>query len=247
MGGTVQTSSSTTAPTNPDVQPTVSTLMKGLQGAYNSGVAVNNQSLYPGVGDTTKNSWATTLGAANNPAYSSAIGGAISDFGDVAAGNRFGMNDPGYAQLRAKVGDDTLTDVNSMFTGSGRFGSGSHVKNATSELGNVYAGMDYNNYQQDIARQQQAAGMMPGLFQASLAPGMTQGAVGAAQDADALATRQADNDLFRRQNDAKWEALARGSSILSGTAGAGGSSTSQEIPWWAAAAGLGSTLAGGFM
>lgn len=247
MGGTVQTSQSTTAPTNPDVQPTVSKLMKGLQGAYDSGVKVFDQSLYPGVGGTTQQGWQTTLNAANNPAYSQGVGGAIGDFGDVAAGNRFGMNDPGYAQLRAKAGEDTLRDVNAIFTQSGRFGSGSHVNNATESLGNVYAGMDYQNYQNDIARQQAAAGMLPGLYQASLAPGMTQGAVGAAQDADALAARQAENDLFRRKADAPWDALSRGSSILSGSAGAGGSTTSQEIPWWAAAAGLGSTIAGGFV
>lgn len=182
----------------------------------------------------------------NNPAYSSAMNGAISDFGDVAAGNRFGLNDPGYAALRAKVGDDTLTDVNSIFTSSGRFGSGSHVKNATSELGNVYAGMDYQNHQNDIARQQQAAQMMPGLLQGAALPGTMQGAIGAAQDADALATRQGANDLFRRQNDAPWDALSRSSSILSGTAGSGGTETSQNIPWWAAAAGIGSTIAGAF-
>lgn len=246
MGGSVQTSSSTSTSANPDVQPTVSKLMKGLQGAYDGGVKVFDQSLYPGVGDTTKNAWANTLEAVNNPAYSSAMNGAISDFGDVAAGNRFGMADPGYAALRAKVGDDTLTDVNSIFTGSGRFGSGSHVKNATSELGNVYAGMDYQNHQNDIARQQQAAQMMPGLLQGAALPGTMQGAVGAAQDADALAARQGANDLFRRQNDAPWEALARASSTLSGTAGAGGTESSQNIPWWAAAAGLGSTIAGAF-
>lgn len=246
MGGSVQTQSQTTAPANPDVQPTVSKLMKGLQGAYDSGVKVFNQSLYPGVGDTTRNSWATTLNAANNPAYSQSVGGALADFGDVAAGNRFGMDDPGYAALRAKAADDTLTGVNALFTQSGRFGSGSHVRNATESLGNVLAGMDYQNFQNDIARQQAAAGMLPGLYEASLAPGMTQGAIGAAQDADALARRQAENDLFRRQSDAPWDSLARASSILSGTASAGGSTTSQEIPWWAAAAGLGSTIAGAF-
>lgn len=246
MGGSVQTSSSTSTSANPDVQPTVSKLMKGLQGAYDGGVKVFDQSLYPGVGDTTKNAWANTLEAVNNPGYSAAMNGAIADFGDVAAGNRFGLNDPGYAALRAKVGDDTLTDVNSIFTSSGRFGSGSHVKNATSELGNVYAGMDYQNHQNDIARQQQAAQMMPGLLQGAALPGTMQGAIGAAQDADALATRQGANDLFRRQNDAKWDALARSSSILSGTAGSGGTETSQNIPWWAAAAGIGSTIAGAF-
>jgi len=59
---------------------------------------------------------------------------------------------PGYAQLRAKAGQDTLRDVSGLFTSSGRFGSGSHVGNATEELGNVYAGMDMQNYENRLGR-----------------------------------------------------------------------------------------------
>ena len=60
------------------------------------------------------------------------------------------------------------------------------------------------------------------------------GQIGAQQDASALAKRMANYDLFTRQNDADWEALARASSILGGTAGASGSTTSNSVPWWAA-------------
>jgi hypothetical protein len=242
MGSSTQKTTSTSGPTNPQVTKTQTTLLKGLEDAYKGGIAFNPQSLYPGVGGTTKAGWAQTLGAAGNQDYASGIGGAISDFGDIASGKRFGMNDPGYAALRAKAGEDTLTGVNSIFTGSGRFGSGSHVKDATKELGNVYSGMDYANYQNDVARQQQAAGMLPGLFTASLAPSAATGAVGSAQDADALAKRQAENDLFRRKNDAPWDALGRASSILNGTAGAGGTTsttTSPSTPWWQSLLGVG--------
>ena len=66
--------------------------------------------------------------------------------------------------------------------------------------------------------------------------------IGAAQDADSLAGRLADYDLFTRTNDADWEAISRASSILSGTAGASGSTTTNNIPWWSALLGTAATV-----
>jgi hypothetical protein len=180
-------------------------------------------------------------------------------------------NAPGYAQLRAKAGQDTLNDVNGIFTGSGRFGSGSHVGNATEELGNVYAGMDMQNYENRLARMlggnqalagiaqtahgnvanstaglagvgqtamgnaAGAAAAVPGLWDATLNPGRNELAVGQLLDADALATRQGENDLFRRSHDAGWTTLGQASSILAGTAGSGQqqtATTTPTAPWW---------------
>lgn len=246
-GGGTETQTTTSGPTNPMVDSTTTKLLSGLQGQVDKGTAVFNQSLNPGAGSTTQNSWASMLSAANNPAYSAGVSGATSDFADIAAGNRFGTNDPGYAALRAKAGDDTLRDVNSMFTSSGRFGSGSHVGTATEALGNVNAGMDYQNFQNDQQRQMQAAGMLPGLYAAGMAPAGVQGAVGAEQDANALALRQGENDLFRRQNDTGWSTLGQATSILAGNAGAGTqqqSTTSPTAPWWQQALGAGAIGSG---
>lgn len=242
MGASTQTTTSTNNPSNPDVNPTVSTLLRGLQGAYGEGVEVFDQSLYPGVGDTTRSAWDSTLSAANNPGYSNALGGAMTEFGDIAQGNRFGMDDPGYATLRNNLANDVLTRTNTSFNNSGLFGSDSNQRAAGEGLGNALAGLDYSNFQSDQARQERALSYLPQIFQASLAPSAAMGAVGSAQDADALATRQGENDLFRRQNDNVWDALARSSSILNGTAGAGGSTqttTSPSTPWWQSALGLG--------
>jgi hypothetical protein len=236
--GNVTTSSSSTAPSNPDVNPTMSMLLKGLQGAYKGGIKVFDKEMYPGVGDTTRSAWDTMLGAANNPDYSSAISGAMGEFGDIAQGKRFGMDNPGYAALRQGV----IQDVNSSFNNSGLFGSESNARAAADGLGRL----DYSNFLNDQGRQERALSYLPQLFQAGLAPGAAMGAVGSAQDADALAQRQSENDLFRRQNDAPWDALARSSSILAGTAQPGGSTTSQQVPWWAAALGGASTIAGAF-
>lgn len=242
--GNVTTSSQSSGSSNPEVGPTVSKLMKGLQGQYDSGVKVFDQNLYPGVSDATTQGWNTTLEAAQNPAYAGAIGDTLSEFGDIAAGNRFGQNDPGYSVLRNKLQSDVMRDVNKTFAGSGLFGSDSNMRAAGEGLGNALGGLDYANHQSDIQQRAQAAGMLPGLFSASMAPGAAQAGVGAAMDADAMAQRQGENDLFRRQNDAGWDALAKSSSILAGTAPSGGTTTEKQIPWWAAVGGGLSTLAG---
>lgn len=209
-GGGTQTSTQTTGATNPAVDKTVGKLLTGLQTQYDKGAAA-------GTPAATTQGWASQLSAAGNPDYARGINGATSEFADIAAGNRMGMNDPAYATLRAKAGDDTLRDVNSMFTSSGRFGSGSHVNNATDSLGKVYAGMDMAQLQNDQARQMSAAQMLPQMFAAGQAPGSVQAAVGGAQQQQ------------------PWQNLASASSILAGTAGSGSqttSTTTPTAPWW---------------
>lgn len=251
MGGTTSTTTNTssTAPANPAVTKTQTALLKGLQDAYTGGMKVFDKSLYAGAGGNTNAGWNATIAAANNPAYSGAINDTMGEYGQIASGQRFGMNDPGYAKIRQNVIDDTLTNIGSQFTNSGRFGGGSYLQGAGEGVGNAVAGLDYANYQSDIARQQQAASALPGLFQASLAPGAALGAVGGAQDADAQAQLMAENDRFRRQNDGNWDALARSSSILSGTAPVGGMNTTNtqttpSTPWYQTAIGGGLGLAG---
>jgi hypothetical protein len=190
---------------------------------------------------------------------------------NVARGGAFGTADPGYQRLRANAADDTLSTINSAFNASGRFGGGSNMETAGEGVTNAIAGMDYQNYQNDIGRQERAlgaiegqrqqgwtnrmgalgtqfgmsqtgadnsaraAGMAPGLFDATLRPAQTRVETGQMIDADALARRQSDNDLFRRQNDAGWTTLERASGILNGNAGAGGSEP--QVPWWQSLAG----------
>lgn len=213
------TSSSTSAPTNPQVTATTNNILGKLDTAINAGSPVFDKSLYTGQGATTQQAQQNALDVAN----------------PVAAGERFGQDDPGFAALRQRAGEDTLKGVNSTFTNSGRFGSGSHVGAATEGLGNVFSELDYNNYQRDLARQQQAIG--------------TIGAVGAAQDADTSAQRQGENDLFQRQEGALFNTLGRGSSILSGTASGSGNTTTNtqtqtqpSTPWWQSAIGLGAAF-----
>ena len=86
---------------------------------------------------------------------------------------------------------------------------------------------------------------MPSLYQGALAPSATQGAVGAAQDANTQAALLGQNDLFRRTADSKTDLLAKLSSILAGTGGQAGTTTTQSspaTPWWQSALAIGGTL-----
>ena len=226
-GGGTQQTTSTTAPANAQVDPTTTKLLTGLQGQMDKGTAVFDKSLNPGAGQTSQDSWASMLAAGNNPNYSAGVAGATADFADAAAGNQYGANDAYYKQLS----DDTLRDVNAQFTNSGRFASGSHVDTAVNAMGDV----NNANIAADRAWQAQAAGALPGMYSAGMAPSQVQAGVGAAQDANSLAMLQAENDLFRRKNDAGWSTLGQATSILAGNAGASGSTTTNTTPvapWW---------------
>lgn len=216
MSGNVTTGTETSGPSNPDVQPTVSKLLKGLQGQFDAGVKVNPQPLYPGVSDTTRSNWDT----------------AVDQFAPVAAGQRYGMDDPGFAALRDNVRSDVMRDTNQTFASAGLFGSDSNLDAVGRGLGTALAGLDYTNFQNDRDRQERALGLV--------------GSIGGAQDADMLAQRQAEDDLFRRTNDSGWENLARSSSVLGGTAPYSGTETSKQIPWWQAGLGAATGLAGAF-
>jgi hypothetical protein len=229
---TYQTSTSSTAPSNPDVNPTLSKLLKGVQGQYDAtpeGFAFD-KSLYAGTGATTDNALSTMLSGATNPAAGQAFGNTFSEVSDIAAGNRFGMDDPGYAALRSKVASDTLTGTNRAFNESGLFGADSNQRAAGEGLANALAGLDYGNFQNDQQRQERAQASQAGAFQNTLLPGQAALGVGQLQDADAQAALQGESDLALRQFNAPTDFLAKLSSILAGNAASGGTSSSTTTP-----------------
>lgn len=245
MGGS-QTSTSTTKPANASITKTTNNLLGGIDAAWAKGPSVFNESLYAGLGDTTKNGLQSLMGSANNPAYSSGVQGAIDSFGRTASGANLGMNDPGYATIRNKLSNDVLTSTNNSFNNSGLFGSDNNQKQAASGLADSLGALDYQQYNDSQDRQVQAAGLLPGLYQASQQPASTMLSAGAIQDADAQATLQGRYDLSTRQGNAQTDLLAKLSSILNGTASTAGSTTTTSqpsTPWWQSALGLAVGLA----
>lgn len=267
MGETTQKSTTTTGSSNPALNDTISRLATGISGEYTPG-----RSLYQAPSANTVAGQNASLQAAGNPLYSSAVNNGLQYAGSLAGGSgpsltentlmntalgkNFGTNDPGYAALRSKLGSDVMKQTNQSFNNSGLFGSDSNQRSAAEGLGNAYASLDYGNYQNDVARQQQALQAiegqrqqgvgnafaaqqsLSGLFGAGQLPSSVQSQVGAAQDASNTARANGPTDF-----------LARLAGIINGTAGSAGttSTTSQPgTPLWQTLLGGGIGLAGLF-
>lgn len=212
-GGGTQTTTQVNAPSNPDVNPTLSKLLKGVQTTYDRS---------PAITPNMSAGWDSQLGAAANPDYMRGVTGSTRELADIASGARFGTNDPGYAAMREGALNDALTAVGSSFLTNGRFGSSVMGDAAGKAASQTLAGLDYANFQNDQQRQMQAISALPTIFAAGQAPGSVQSSVG------------------QQQQQAPWANLATASSILSGTAGTGGSTSSMTqptAPWWQQALG----------
>jgi hypothetical protein len=214
------------------VNPTLSKLLKGVQSQYDANPQgyFFDKPLYAGTGATTDNALSTMLAGANNPAAGQAFGNTFSEVSDIAAGNRFGMNDPGYAALRSGLENDVTTANLSAFNNSGLFGSDSNRTALTKDLTSALGGLDYANFQNDVARQERAQASQAGAFQNTLLPGQTALGIGQLQDQDAQAALQADSDLYLRQQGAPTDFLAKLSSILAGNAASGGTNSTTTTP-----------------
>ena len=248
MGGqTTNTTTQQSGLSNPAMNAAATTIGNQLNTQLAGGVRPFTGNLAP---DLSGQTMAGVNALGNNPAtgaFSNAIGGTIGDLGAVASGQRFGMNDPGYAALRAGVADDVTTNVNATLQGSGRFGSQSHEGALTRELATSLGGLDYQNFQNDQQRQMAAAGMLPGLYQGSMLPAGAQLQAGQIMDSQNLAKANEAARLFDVTNNAGWNSLQRGASIfagsapISGTTQTGTQTTTQ--PWWAAPLGIGAGIA----
>lgn len=207
--------------------------------------AVFDKPLYAGLGGTTQGAINAGIAGAPNAAYSSGIQGALDTLGRTAAGEGIGVEAPGYQAVRDRLQNDVMTGVNSTFTNSGRFGSGSHVGAAVDGLTSNLGALDMAQFNAGLDRQVQAAGMLPGLYDALQAPNDRTLALGAMQDADSQASLLAQNDLFRRQNDTSRQNLIE---LLGAFTGSQGNAGMQEQPqWWQQALGLGAGIVGAFL
>ena len=214
MSGTTNTTTQTSGINNPDLNKTISALAKGIQGSYTQG-----QSITQAPGANTTGGEAAALSASSNPLYATNANAALGSIGNIAAGNDYGTNDPGYAALRTKAINDALQATNSSFNNSGLFGSDSNQRAAGEGVGNAIAGLDYANFQNDQQRQMAALSALPQAFQNTLLPSSVQQSVGASQDAAAQAQANGPTDY-----------LAKLAGIINGTAGAAGTTTSTTQP-----------------
>ena len=226
--GNVNTGSTQSKSSSAAVNKAVDTLAGGVSAAYTPG-----KSLYQNPSANTTGGWQASLAAANNPDYAGGLAGAIGSYGNRAAGNEIGVNAPGYAALRNKLQSDVTSGVNSSFNNSGLFGSDSNVRGLTEGLTSSLGGLDYQQYNDSLSRQAEAANILPTLFQGAQLPAGIQQSVGAAQDADAAAKAAGPTDY-----------LAKLTGTLSGNAASAGTTTNSQTPLWKLLLGGAATVAG---
>lgn len=193
MSSGTQKTTQTSGPSDPNVKSLISKFASGVSGAYQPGGTT-----YTAPGATTTGSWDAALGAAGNTDFSGGIGGALKSYSNRAAGNELGLDDPLYAQQRARLSDDVLTQSKNAFNLSGLLGSDQNQYHASRGLADALGGLDLAQRTESYGRQAEAADMLPKLFQNSLLPSSVTGAVGAAQDADAAAKQNGGLDYQAR-------------------------------------------------
>lgn len=221
--GNVNTGSSESRSSSAAVNKAVDTLAGGVMSAYSPG-----KSLYQAPSAATTGGWQASLDAANNPAYSGGLAGAITSYGNRAAGGELGLNDPAYQQVRANLQDDVTTSVNNNFNSSGLFGSDSNRRGLAEGLTSSLGALDLQQTEIGRSRQAEAANMLPILMQGAQLPAGIQQSIGAAQDAGAAAMANAPTDY-----------LGKLTGILGGNAASAGTTTNSQTPLWKLILGVG--------
>lgn len=226
--GNVNTGTSQSQSSSPAVRKAVDTLAGGVTAAYSPG-----KSLYVDPSANTTQGWQASLNAANNPAYAGGLAGAIQSYGNRASGAEIGMNAPGYSAIRDRLQNDVTANVNNNFNNSGLFGSDSNRRGLTEGLTSSLGALDYQQYNDSLSRQAEAANILPTLFQGAQLPAGIQQSIGAAQDANNAAKAAGPTDY-----------LAKLTGIAAGNAGAAGTTTNTQTPLWKLLLGAGATIAG---
>lgn len=252
MGAPTNTTTNTTTsgPTNPDVQATTSKLAQKLSGLADTSPAAYGQSLYAGVSPTTRNAWAQGTTAANGLIGSGGLTAGQTDSINGLKGltGAFDQNAPGYQTMRQNSLDDAVKAATSGYLGSGLLGSRSFIQDATKAGVDALAPLDYQNYTNSINNQKDIYSTLFGYGQQGLSNQNTAlstlGAIGSSQDADLAAQRQGDYDLYTRQQQAPLQWLQGLTSAAAGNAsGAGTTSTNTQttpgVPWWQTGLSLG--------
>lgn len=88
-------------------------------------------------------------------------------------GNAYDPNSAAYKTLRQGIVDDTLSNLGSQFTNSGRFGGGSYIDTASQGLGDALAGLDYANMSRNIDNQYRSLDSQRGIFGDQFGMGQT--------------------------------------------------------------------------
>ena len=247
MGGSTQqtTSTSSTAPSNPQVTATLNQILGGVQDAYKAGPT------YVAPGSTTTGSQSAALTAANNPNFLAGINGALGQTaglignGGLTTGQQGNLgqaqsladqyaqmaSDPGKSAAGQNLINDVTTATNAAFNNDGLFGSDNNQTALARGLAQGLGALQQNYMSGEGSALSNAFGMgqqgtsnlatlggqlLPALYQTNQMPSGTAAAIGSAQDTAAQAAANKNLSL-----------LGNLTSILSGNAATAGNTTTQ--------------------
>lgn len=198
---------------------------------YNSGAG---GSVYQG--DTTAGLGKTTLAGINGlKGVAGGLPGATSsgtNLLDIASGKNLQNGNPYFNDALQGQLDDTAAQVQSQFSGSGRYGSGANTGVLTKQLGNIRSNALYNQYNQDTQNMLTANGQIDSsnnaLAQTKLGANQAVLGAGQLQDASKQADLNAALSKFTATDNQDWTRLGLLQAAASGSAGNYGTNTSQQ-------------------
>jgi hypothetical protein len=217
-------------------QPLFTQSASEAQKIYNSGAGGNvyQGQTVAGLGNTTQagiNGVQQAAGAyGQKPSYLTDPTSSGQNLGDMASGKYLQQGNPYFNQALQGQLDNTANQVQSQFSGAGRYGSGANTNALTSQLGNIRSSALSNQFNQDSQNMLAANGQIDsaGANQANALNSWNQGAIGAnqatvqagqLQDKNQQSQLDANLQKFQATDNAPWTRLGLLQSAASGSAG----------------------------
>lgn len=165
---------------------------------HKKGPRVFDKSLHTGMSGGTRTSINDLMQRGSNVAP----GIVEQNLSATARGENIGQSNPHIAAMLESATDDTRSDVNAQFSGSGRYASNLHAGQLTESLGDLRTKVLGNQIDKDLAAQREALSMISGergqLQDRDVSQGARNLSLHQMIDADSQATRLGEYDQFQR-------------------------------------------------
>lgn len=199
-----------------------------------------------GLGGTTQSGISGVKDAAN--AWNTTGPVSATNLQDMASGNYLKSGNPYFEDALKGQLDNTAAQVQSQFSGSGRYGSGANTNALTTQLGNIRAGALSNQFNQDTQNMLAANGQIDtsnaNWLQGRLGAQQDVIQAGQLQDQNAQDQLSADLNKFQAEDNAPWTRLGLLQSAASGSAGNYGTNVSTQTTPFNPFSAIGTVLGG---
>lgn len=206
------------------------------QSIYNSGAGGNvyQGDTVAGLGDTTQ----AGISGIKNAAAGFNNQGVQNNLTDWASGKNV-MSNPYFESALTGQLDSAADQVQSRFSGSGRYGSGANTNALTNTLGNIRAGALSNQYNQDVGNMFTAGNALTNWNQGNLGAQQAVTNAGQIEDQNKQAQLTADFTKWQSEDMKPWTRLGLLQSAAAGSAGNYGTNTQTQTQPFNAMQGIG--------